>query len=361
MTRLAKKVPVIWVNSIGMRAPAPGKTDLLFHRYLCKLRSTLKGLRRDPSGMWVYSPLFVPRYTRRWAMWNGRLLKGQLGLLRRFLGIRRPSAWITVPTAAHAVTSGSWVSLVFSRSDEFSSFPEVDGEFIQSLEDLLLDRADHVLYVNRNLLSRERGRVRDALYLGHGVDFVHFGGVWGKEGRAGPPPLLEGLARPVIGYYGALDDYTVDLPLLVRVARKVRPGTLLVIGRKGMDLSALEAEPNVRILEPVAYGDLPAYAAQFDVGIMPWLQNEWIDGCNPIKLKEYLALGFPIVTMDFPELKPYEALVYSAQDHESFLAGIDRALAERNWSLVERRKKSVAQDSWERLADRVSELLRLPA
>ncbi len=75
-----------------------------------------------------------------------------------------------------------------------------------------------------------------------------------------------------------------------------------MIGPKAMDISRLQAEPNVVYLGPVQYAKLPAYAAQFNVALMPWLQNEWIKGCNPIKLKEYLALGFPVVAMRFPEL-----------------------------------------------------------
>ena len=65
MRRLARRVPVLWVNSIGMRLPMPGKTEMMLARYARKLRSTLNGLRRDPCGLWVYSPLFLPRYTAR--------------------------------------------------------------------------------------------------------------------------------------------------------------------------------------------------------------------------------------------------------------------------------------------------------
>ena len=86
MTRLASEMPVLWINSIGMRAPAPGKTELPWRRYMRKLKSTLKGLRRDPeSGMWIYSPIFVPRYTDGWLRVNGVLLGLQITLLRWLL------------------------------------------------------------------------------------------------------------------------------------------------------------------------------------------------------------------------------------------------------------------------------------
>lgn len=357
MRRLAKRVPVVWVNSIGMRFPTKGKTELPWRRYLRKAKSTLKGLRRDESGMWVFSPLFIPIYRPSVLKLNGVLLATQLKVISAALGIKSPSAFVTVPTAIGAADRIAMGRLVFNRSDEFSTFREADSSLIYPLERRLLERADTVIYVNRGLLEREQPHVRDARYLGHGVDWSHFA----VERENLPlPNAIKALPKPIVGFYGALDDYTVDLELMIKVARHIKQGTLLVIGPQAMDTSRLEAEPNVRYLGPIPYAELPKYAAHFDVALMPWLQNEWIAACNPIKLKEYLAMGFPVVTMKFAELKPYEHLVYPAATHEQFLAGVDSALAENNTALREQRRQSVRADSWDAAADSVAEMLNLP-
>ena len=44
LKRLADEMPVLWINSIGMRAPSPGKTELPMNRYIRKLKSTLKDM-----------------------------------------------------------------------------------------------------------------------------------------------------------------------------------------------------------------------------------------------------------------------------------------------------------------------------
>lgn len=361
MRRLAATHSVLWINSIGMRMPRPGATELPFHRYARKLRSTLKGLRRDPSGMWVYSPLFVPRYTETALAWNGRLLAAQVSLLCRWLGIERPSVWVTVPTAAPALARGAWQRVLFNRSDDFSAFPEVTSPAIAELERALLARADRVLYVNRTLYEREKSGLREAELIDHGVDFDHFAGArpLAHQPPAGGPPELAALPRPLVGFYGALDDYTIDLELMIRSARSVPDGTLLVIGPRAMEIDRLLAEPNVVYLGPVPYEQLPAYAAQFDVGIMPWLKNQWIEACNPIKLKEYLALGFPIVATRFPMLAPYEGLVLAADDHEGFLAQLAKALGEHEPRAALARRESVRHDSWTALSDRVAAWLGL--
>ena len=360
MRRLARRVPVLWVNSIGMRLPTTGKTELTLARYARKLRSTLKGLRRDPCGLWVYSPLFVPRYSPAAVELNGRLLDLQVRWLRRRIGIRRPSLFITMPTACAAAERSQYVRTVFNRADAFSEFPEVDSRLIAGLEARLLACADEVLYVSDVLFERERTRVRRAHFLDHGVDFEHFASARSASGPCRPAPeAIADLPRPLIGFYGALDDYVIDLDLMVRVARAFPKATLLVIGPKAMEIGRLLAEPNVCYLGPVPYEQLPEYAAHFNVGIMPWLQNEWIRGCNPIKLKEYLALGFPIVSMRFPQLASYEDLVHAVDDADAFVSAVAAALATDDPAAAERRRASVRNASWDAIADRVGELLQL--
>jgi hypothetical protein len=362
MSRLAKRTKVLWVNSIGMRAPSPGRTELVLHRYIRKLKSTFKGLQRDDaSGMWVYSPLFIPRYNPRMVELNGRIVGAQVAALCRKLKMKRPAVWATVPTCAPMVERARWSTAVFNRSDDFSAFPEADASLIAPLEQRLLRRADSVVYVNRVLYNREHASLKDAQFIGHGVDFNHF--ATARPGASPPsdaPADIKDLPRPIVGFYGALDDYTVDLDLMVKTARQTAPGTLLVIGPKAMDITKLLAEPNVVYLGPVPYAKLPQYAAQFDVALMPWLQNEWIKGCNPIKLKEYLALGFPVAAMRFPELEKYEHLVHPASNHDEFLAAVRKALTDRDPRAVERRRDAIRNDSWDALADRAAALLGLP-
>jgi glycosyltransferase involved in cell wall biosynthesis len=360
MRRLARRMPVLWVNSIGMRLPTPGRTELTLARYARKLRSTFQGLRRDPCGLWVYSPLFVPRYSSAVVELNGWLVDRQVRWLCRRIGIHRPSAFVTLPTSCAAAERGSYVRTVFNRSDAFSEFPEVDSRLIAGLEARLLACADDVLYVSEALFQRERGRVRRAHLLDHGVDFEHFAAARGPTGPTHTaPPAISELPRPLIGFYGALDDYTIDLDLMIRVARAFPKATLLVIGPKAMEIGRLLAEPNVRYLGPLPYEELPSYAAHFDVGIMPWLRNEWIRSCNPIKLKEYLALGFPIVSTRFPQLARHAQLVHAADDPDAFVAAVGAALATPDPVAAERRRASVREASWDVLADEVGALLRL--
>ena len=226
--------------------------------------------------------------------------------------------------------------------------------------DLMLDGADSTLYVNKALMLEEEHLSTDAHFIDHGVDFKHFASARTLTGLpTGEVPIeLQELARPIIGFYGALDDYTIDLELMEKVAQQLPAASLVIIGPKAMDIDSLLEYENVHYLGPVSYSQLPRYAACFDVAIMPWLQNEWIKSCNPIKLKEYLALGFPIVSTPFPQLEAFADCVQIGRTHEEFVRLVSKlTTADRNSEEeIKRagvRRESVRSDSWEAIANRV--------
>ncbi|MFQ5557731.1 MAG: glycosyltransferase [Acidimicrobiales bacterium] len=356
---LAREHKVLWVNSIGMRAPRPGRTDLVVTRYLRKLRSTLRAVRRDPSGVTVLSPLFVPRYSEAAIARNGRLLSRQVALALKVMRVRHPACRIPGPTAGDAALGRGYRRVVFNRSDVFSAFPDVDGEVIGRVERRLLRDSDEVLFVNRGLMAAEASSTRAHRLIGHGVDLEHFASARPVDGPPpDPPPELAGLARPLIGFYGALDDYTVDLDLLVAVARRLPGASVVVIGPRQMDIGVLEREPNIHYLGPVPYDDLPRFAAQFDVGLMPWLRNEWIDRCNPVKLKEYLALGFPIVSTPFPELADHSDDVQVVEPVD-FAATVARVVGcgAVDPDEVRRRREALESSSWAAVSASVADAL----
>ncbi|MDM8559883.1 glycosyltransferase [Candidatus Parabeggiatoa sp. HSG14] len=361
-TRIAQHVPIVWINSIGMRLPMPGKTEIAWTRYWRKLKSLTRGLKRDPkSGMYIYSPIFVPLYSPAMLKFNGRLLSLQVKFLCRHLKIKHPSALVSMPTMTPAVELGKWIKVVFERCDDFSTLPEADKEQIWVLEKRLLEISDAAAYVHEELMEREVGLVKKSILIGHGVDFEQFVAARPLVGARIPiPDAMRDLPKPIIGFYGGIDDYRMDVELMIKVARHIYPGTLLLIGPKQMDLSKILAEKNVKHIDQIPPDELAAHAAHFDVGIIPFLQNEFNKMCNPIKLKEYLALGYPIVVMQLPAFEAYESLIYTANSHKEFLVGIDKALKESDQLLIEKRRAAVSGSSWDKVAAQVAKLLAVP-
>jgi glycosyltransferase involved in cell wall biosynthesis len=130
----------------------------------------------------------------------------------------------------------------------------------------------------------------------------------------------------------------------------------VLVGKPSIDCSRLLTKSNVRMLGYKPYTQIPHYGKCFDVAVMPWRQNDWIEACNPIKLKEYLALGKPIVSTPFKELERYDGLVYPASKPEEFVRCIHQALRENDAQRIEARRNKVKTATWRHKAKLLSEM-----
>lgn len=323
MTRAAKERKVLLINSIGMRMPKPGKCTQPFRRIWRKLHSMLRHVRRpllETPDYVVMTPVLFPFYGNAKARaFNSALIRYQVERQARKMGIRDPHIIVTVPTAWEVACGMRRSSLIYNRSDKHSAFSEVDTALIRSLERELFSKSDGVLYSSRAFLDSEKDLAGDrSHFLDHGVDTVHF------APRPRTKKLLAlGCKRPIIGFFGGLDDYVVDFDLLELIARERPQYSLVLIGDATLPMDRLTRHANVFHLGFRPYHDIPDFGADFDVSIMPWLDNDWIRSCNPIKMKEYLSLGQEVVTTYFPEVEHYLDFVHVARNGNEFLERID--------------------------------------
>lgn len=347
MRRVAETRRVLFVNSIGMRMPLPGRSTMFLRRVLRKAHSVTKFLRRPIPALpnfHVITPLIIPAYgSERLRALNARLVAAQVNLVARWLRMRDPVCFLTIPTAWEVIQRVPHRTLVYNRSDKHSAFEEADQAYIRDLEQALLANSDSVLYVSRQLMADEADVVGErAVFLDHGVELDHF-----DPSTAGDEPEeLAAIPHPRIGYFGGLDDYLVDFTLLEQVARSLPDAQLVLIGDATWHMGALRALPNVHWLGYRPYAEIPRYGAGFDVAIMPWQDNDWIRSANPIKLKEYLALGLPIVSTDFPEIRYYTEWVRVAGDRDEFVELVEKTLADGGRAIPAARRSAVASSDW---------------
>lgn len=327
MTRAAKHRKVLLINSIGMRMPTPGKSPMPFRRIWRKLGSMLRNVRNpipDTPGYTVMTPILFPFYgNEKSRAFNAAFIRFQVMRQVRKIGIRNPHIIVTVPTAWDVAKDMPRSSLVYNRSDKHSAFTEADNGLIVALEKKLFAHADGIFYSSRAFMESEKEFAGDrAHFLDHGVDTDHFA----PRPRTGKLESL-GCKRPIVGFFGGLDDYVVDFDLLERVAKERPDYNLVLIGDATLPMDRLTRYPNVHHLGFRSYQEIPELGADFDISIMPWLDNEWIRNCNPIKLKEYLSLGQEVVTTYFPEVDYYADYVHTAGNHDEFLQRIDAVVA----------------------------------
>lgn len=350
MRELSQLMPVVYVNSIGMRVPRPGKGGMFSKRVLRKLKSFSHGLTRVRDTFWVLSPIVAPAGLG--ASLNERALTMQVRRAARKAGITSPLVWVACPPGQPVVDALEPAGVVYQRTDRFEEFKGVDRERIARFDRLLKDRADVTLFCSTWLMEQERDQPREATFVDHGVDYEPF--LNAGLGQTQQPADTRSLDRPIVGFVGGIDAHTFDPDLFVEVARSVPEATFMLVGGCSLPEGWCDL-PNVTLLGQRPYDQVPGYMAAADVLIMPWNRSEWIRACNPVKLKEYLAVGRPVVSTPFPELARYEGLVRVGETAEQFAQHVREALAEAGDPAPGRAR--VQQQTWTAKAHAVLDAL----
>jgi glycosyltransferase involved in cell wall biosynthesis len=204
------------------------------------------------------------------------------------------------------------------------------------------------------LAEASRGLERSHL-LEQAVDFDH----WSKisTGDLRVPDEVEGIPHPRIGYFGAIEPWLIDQELIMQAARERPEWHWLFIGNKSRGLE-IESLPNVHFLPPVAYQDLPGYAAGFDVCVLPWnTEVPFTSYGSAIKVREYLASGKPVVISPLPEYESMSGVLRIGRSREQFLQLVAEALQEKGTELSRARQDAVRDGTWDARAEWVSDLI----
>ncbi len=341
--RLAKLVPVLYVETPGIRAPQATGRDL--RKIWKKLRTTFEPPRQIGDQFFLAT---TPQIPFRKLPFVSALNRG-LGVLltrraMRKVGSRRWISWFVVPHPEALARHLGEDLTVYYCTDDYAAFPGMDAQRIQAADDRLSRRADVLFVASPALVDAKRKLNGNVFFSPHGVDFDLFS----KATDAGtePAPETRSLPHPVIGYFGVLGDW-IDYDLVVWLARQRPQWTFLFVGYSSGDVGALRECPNVVLAGAKPYEELPRWAHAFDVAIYPNRLTRQTKHANPLKIREYLATGKPIVSITTPVTIQFKDLILLADNREDYLAAIERALTEDTLEKREARMKAVAATSWD--------------
>jgi glycosyltransferase involved in cell wall biosynthesis/SAM-dependent methyltransferase len=346
MRRFATKQKTLYINSLMTQKPRLSEGRKFIQKLVRKTKSIFRGLRDSGAGFWVYSPFLLPVHHIRWMRpLNEMLLRVQLWFAMRKTGICNPVVWVACPTACNVATNMKKKKLVYQRTDCFEAYPNVDVDMITKYDRRLKAEADLTLFVSMDLYQKESGQCRKALFLDHGVDFEMFASAVRVREK---PSDIASVPGPIVGYFGALDEHKLDVDFIEKTADLLPEVCFVFIGKASPAFSRLSEKKNVRLLGQKDYEQIPHYGKCFDVAMIPWRQNRWTKAANPIKVKEYLALGKPIVsTPVFGEIDKYRDVMYVADSPEEFAGCIDRAISEDNPHRAQARCEKVKSSTWD--------------
>lgn len=325
MRILARDNRVLWVNAIANRMPTASSKDV--SRIFNKLKSFTEPIREVEPNIFVLNPLAIPAYgSKNIVSINQAFLIRQIKAAMRKLGFANVVNMVFNPAAGMIAGRLNESELIYYCVDEYTAFTGVsDG--LKAIEDALFRRADLVVVSAERLLELKRHLNPNTHVIRHGTDWRHFRTA--VDGGVSVPADIADLPRPIIGFHGLLADW-VDYELIKKAAEHFSHGSVVLIGKVAVDaehkIKALDGVPNIHLLGRKPYAELPAYCAAFDVALNPFAINELTLAANPLKVREYLAAGLPVVSTDIPEVRVLDDVLVGV-DHNDFIARIDQALA----------------------------------
>jgi len=351
--RLANRMPLLYVDSAGLRAPTTSRRDI--RKAVRKILAAFRAPQQVGPRMWHISSPQIP--FRRLPFVN--LLNRLVGawLVRRAirkLRFREVVSWFVVPHPGPLAGSFAERLIVYYCIDDYAALPGVDSAEVTQMDTNLTRCADQV-FVASSLMLEQKLRLNRATALApHGVDVALF-----RTAADARLPVVEAvrtLDHPIVGFFGLIEAW-IDLDLIASIAERRPQWTFLMIGRVAVDPGRAKTLPNVRFVGPQPYRSLPNWAKAFDVAIIPYRLTRQVVNAAPLKLREYLATGKPVVAVPTPEVERFAGLVRTARGTEEFIQQIESALSNDPEADRVRRMEATRSMTWDRRIGEVVEIV----
>jgi glycosyltransferase involved in cell wall biosynthesis len=343
LRELARTRRVLWLNSVTARSPDLSSTRDV-RRAARKLREFARGPVHVADDLWVFTPLVLPFPHLAPVRWlNARIVRATVRVLRARLEIGGFQLWTFLPNAAPYLGMPGQTLSVYYCVDEHALFSTLDRDRTAAAERELLANVDLVFATSDSLAERKRAVNPHTHVALHGVDHVRFARALYAD--TPEPADVAALPRPRLGFYGALADW-VDLDLLAAVARARPDWSIVLIGDEQSDTAAVAGLANVHRLGRRRNDELPQYCKAFDVGLIPYRISAQLPFRNPIKLREYLAAGLPVVATPMPDVRRYERWCSIADTAPGFVESVEEALRHDSPALREERSRAMMAETW---------------
>lgn len=231
------------------------------------------------------------------------------------------------------------------------------------LEQAFIKKCDGVVVSSEGLQRKQAARHPAVFVVKNGVDAAHFGAAIPSARLPVIPNRRQD--EKVVGYLGSIDD-RLDFGLLEHLFQKMPEARFVFVGRVQNEAirARLAAYSNVYLAGAHPPDALPAWVALMDVGLIPFVKNEFTAGIYPLKINEYLAAGKPVVATHFAPLDDFSAIAAIADTPVAFEQAVIAALAEVDAPTAARaaqhRRAFAGNNTWAARAQDLVRILDLP-
>jgi glycosyltransferase involved in cell wall biosynthesis len=274
----------------------------------------------------------------------------------KYSGCNKIILYITRPDLLPDINLNMFNLVCYHVFDEYS-FSSVKVDINRNERDLI-ERCDLPIFTSKLLLEEKGVYNPGSIYIPNGVDLEMF------RKKYEIPEEVKNISKPIIGYSGVIKKQ-LDLELLLNLSKNNSNWSFVFVGPimnvKGSEkyIDELYKMKNVHFLGKKNHDELPAYIQNFDVGVLPYVNNNYTKYITPLKLNEYMAAGIHIVGRKIIPLNSYKDCIYLADSLEEWECSIRLALeiSEENVNKNKKAYSIVNKFNWDSLAKRLQDSL----
>jgi glycosyltransferase involved in cell wall biosynthesis len=347
---------VLWVNTIGTRPPKLNWATM--KRAAGKVMQWSQSPKAAPAehqNLLVLNPRMWPGFGRPWQrQLNASLI---IKYLKPILAeLSEPAIAITtIPIVADIMSSLPVKSWHYYCVDDFSVWPGLDGVTLGTMEKQMLPGTNGIIAASEHLQNRLQLLGYSSSLLTHGVDLPF----WTNPTNIDGLELVKEIERPLIVFWGVIDK-RMDIAFLPRLTADLKNGTVVLAGPQDEPHAELATLPRTKLLGPLPLEQLPALAQQADVLIMPYADLPVTQAMQPLKLKEYLATGKPVVVRNLPANRDWHDCLDLVNAPEEFSRRVMERLATGVPIDQANARQRLEHESWTQKAALFSQLIKSP-
>ncbi|MGB5107066.1 MAG: glycosyltransferase [Candidatus Zixiibacteriota bacterium] len=294
-------------------------------------------LKQLSENFYLYSPKYfihdsVAKAAGPLEKLNIMALQSSFRNLFRVLGIseKAPLVWYYHPTQAYVTELFEGSFNIYELYDPLMTIAgQVDTKSVE-LESIHRSHVDLLITAAQGLHAEFGNFYKHSINIGNGIDRKTFAELT-QSGRNSQSALNQ-ISQPRIGYAGVIGD-RLNWQLIREVADTRQDWNFVFVGRVDNEaiVHSFSSVKNVHFLPPVPEENISEILCHFDVGVLPYLTNEFFLYLNPLKYYELAASGVPIVSVvcnPISELSqaPAELVIAAENNVNAWIAAIDRQL-----------------------------------
>ncbi|HAV93206.1 TPA: hypothetical protein DCW38_08535 [candidate division WOR-3 bacterium] len=352
MKQFSKDVKVLYVNSLPVGSVGGAKSS---KRILNKIKSIARFFKKAQKNLYVFTPIFIPMKDSGFLLEvNSLLLKIQIKIIISMLKMKDPLIWIANPNGYIFLRKSKKLKSVYQIVDKVSAYRHA-GEMVKTFDSDLCRDSDLIFTPGRMLYEEKKTQYPEKVFrIKHGVDTEHFV----IKSDIMPYDFPQN-GKKTFTYWGSIDYKKVDYSLLKYLAENGSEFNILLIGRVfDFKMEDFKEYKHIYFLREKKYEELPLYAFFSDGFLIPWDKDDEMNrNASPIKLREYLSTGKPVIATYIPEFEEFRDYIMISRDNREFLGNMAKALKED--SEIERKKRMefVKSNSWRNVYEDIRKTL----